>query len=101
MLNRDNLISFLFRGLLFEAEAGRFQSAGIQVGASSVVEAESLLEQSLAPFGIHRRNSALEMARLYALLFCFENEIRDLLGRDFTRMKGQIRLRVFRQRSCR
>lgn len=78
-MSRDTLRSFLFRGLLFEAEAGHFQSAGIQVGASSTAEAESLLEQSLAPFGVHRRNSALEMSRLYALLFCFENEIRDFV----------------------
>ena len=41
--------------------------------------AESLLEENLSPFSVQRRNSALEMARLYALLFCFENEIRDFI----------------------
>jgi hypothetical protein len=78
-LNSDQLRSFLFRGLFFEAEAAEFQRAGIQVGASSTHEAESLLEEALAPFGIQRRNAALEMSRLFAVLFCFENEIRDFI----------------------
>lgn len=78
-MTRDSLRSFLFRGLLFESEAGAFQRAGIQIGADANAEAESLLAQSLAPFGVKRRNEALEMSRLYALLFCFENEIRDFI----------------------
>lgn len=78
-MNNDQLRSYLFRGLLFESEAAIFQRAGIQIGASEAAEAESLLEQSLAPFSIQRRNAALDMARLYALLFCFENEIRDFI----------------------
>jgi hypothetical protein len=69
----------MFRGLLFEAEADRFQRAGIQIGAESAAVEEALLTQQLAPFSVQRRNSALEMARLYALLFCFENEIRDFI----------------------
>ncbi|MBB5772061.1 hypothetical protein HNP47_002065 [Brevundimonas vesicularis] len=78
-MNNDQLRSYLFRGLLFESEAAIFQRAGIQIGASEAAEAESLLEQSLAPFSVQRRNAALDMARLYALLFCFENEIRDFI----------------------
>lgn len=78
-MSRDRLRNFLFRGLLFESEARGFQSAGIQIGADASYEAESLLQESLAPFGIQRRNAALEMSRLYALLFCFENEIRDFV----------------------
>lgn len=78
-LRSDELRSFLFRGLLFESEAGKFQRAGIQIGASDAAMAESLLEENLSPFSVQRRNSALEMARLYALLFCFENEIRDFI----------------------
>jgi hypothetical protein len=70
---------FLFRGLMFEAEAEQFRLAGIQIGADSTEAEESLLKEALAPFGIVRRNNALEMARLYAVLFCFENEIRDFI----------------------
>jgi hypothetical protein len=78
-LHSDELRSFLFRGLLFESEAEGFQRAGIQIGASNTAIAESLLEENLAPFSIQRRNAALEMSRLYALLFCFENEIRAFI----------------------
>lgn len=70
---------FLFRGLMFEAESERFRRAGIQIGANETEAEENLLRESLAPFSIQRRNNALEMARLYALLFCFENEIRDFI----------------------
>lgn len=78
----------MFRGLLFESEAGVFQRAGIQIGASDTVAEESLLAQSLAPFGVQRRNSGLEMARLYALLFCFENEIRDFIRERLEENEG-------------
>jgi hypothetical protein len=70
---------FLFRGLMFEAEAERFRRAGIQIGSASAEAEEALLRESLAPFSVQRRNNALEMARLYAVLFCFENEIRDFI----------------------
>ena len=69
----------MFRGLLFEAEARSFQKAGIQVGANSQEAESKLLWERLAPFSLIRRNDALEMARLYAVLFCFENEIRALI----------------------
>lgn len=87
-MNSDQLRTFLFRGLLFESEAGEFQRAGIQIGASSTREAESLLEEALAPFGIQRRNAALEMARLFAVLFCFENEIRDFIRERLQENEG-------------
>lgn len=70
---------FLFRGLMFEAEAERFRRAGIQIGSNSAEAEEGLLKEALAPFSVQRRNNALEMARLYAVLFCFENEIRDFI----------------------
>lgn len=75
MKNKD-IRDFLFRGLMFESEVTEFQRAGIQIGANDSATEEALLRESLAPFSVARRNSALEMARLYALLFCFENEIR-------------------------
>lgn len=70
---------FLFRGLMFEAEAEQFRLAGIQIGADTTKTEQNLLREALAPFGIARRNDALEMARLFAVLFCFENEIRDFI----------------------
>src|SRR5580692_3006625 len=69
----------MFRGLMFEAEAETFRRAGIQIGASTTEAEENLLREALAPFGVVRRNQSLEMARLYAVLFCFENEIRDFI----------------------
>ena len=70
---------FCFKGLLFEAEAERFRRAGIQIGIDSTRQQESELEKALAPFSIELRNDAMEMGRLYTLLFCFENEVRDFI----------------------
>lgn len=78
MRNKD-LRDFLFRGLMFEAEADKFQRAGIQIGADTRATDKKLSEEALAPFSVARRNSALEMARLYAILFCFENELREFV----------------------
>lgn len=79
---------FLFRGLMFEAEAEQFRLAGIQIGADATQAEENLLRESLAPFGIARRNNALEMARLFAVLFCFENEIRDFIREALVEKEG-------------
>src|ERR1700694_4736379 len=84
----SDLRGFLFRGLMFEAEASTFQGAGIQVGADSRDAEEHLLAAALAPFGVGRRNSALEMARLYAVLFCFENEVRDFIREALEEKEG-------------
>lgn len=70
---------FLFRGILFDAEAERFRRAGIQIGLDRREQEEALLGEALAPFGVARRNDALEMARLYAVLHAFENEVRRLV----------------------
>lgn len=78
----------MFRGLMFESEASRFQSAGIQIGANSAETEEQLLAEALAPFGIRSRNNALEMARLYAVLHCFENEIRTLITETLQEKDG-------------
>lgn len=79
---------FLFRGLMFEAESERFRLAGIQIGADATEAEENLLKEALAPFGIARRNNALEMARLFAVLFCFENEIRDFIREALVEKEG-------------
>lgn len=70
---------FVFRGLLFESESEAFRRAGIQVGADLGQSENALLYQALAPFGVKRRNDAMEMARLYAVIHAFENELRSLI----------------------
>lgn len=70
---------FVFRGLLFESEAEKFRKAGINVGIEIGHSEEQLLLEALSPFGIQRRNDALEMGRLYAVLHAFENEVRSLV----------------------
>jgi hypothetical protein len=87
-MKSKDLRDFLFRGLMFEADAEIYRRAGIQVGADSTKVEESLLREALAPFGVSRRNNALEMARLYAVLFCFENEIRDFIREALEEKEG-------------
>lgn len=86
-MNKD-IRDFLFRGLMFEAEAERFRRAGIQIGSATTEAEEALLKEALAPFSIQRRNNALEMARLYAVLFCFENEIREFIRDALAEKEG-------------
>lgn len=50
--------------------------------------AERLLSEALSPFGVVRRNAALEMARLYAVLDCFENEVRSLIRETLEEKEG-------------
>lgn len=76
---RRDIRDFVFRGLLFESEAEQFRRGGIRVGAELDQSEEALLFEALAPFGVFRRNQAMEMARLYAVLHAFENEIRSLI----------------------
>lgn len=78
----------MFRGLMFESEASAFQNAGIQVGADAGQAEERLLSEALSPFGVARRNQALEMARLYAVLHCFENEVRSLIRETLEEKEG-------------
>ena len=85
---RKELRDFMFRGLMFESEAASFQAAGIQVGADIGQAEERLLSEALSPFGVSRRNQALEMARLYAVLHCFENEVRALIRETLLEKDG-------------
>ncbi|MBZ5558981.1 MAG: hypothetical protein LAO77_17040 [Acidobacteriia bacterium] len=73
---------------MVESEASRFQAAGIQVGADVGQAEERLLSEALAPFGVALRNRALEMGRLYAVLHCFENEIRGLIRETLEEKEG-------------
>lgn len=83
-----DLRDFLFRGLMFEAEATGFQTAGIQVGADTSQAEERLLSEALSPFNVTTRNNALEMARLYSVLHCFENEVRALIRETLEEKEG-------------
>ncbi|MDX2147338.1 MAG: Swt1 family HEPN domain-containing protein [Planctomycetota bacterium] len=78
--NRKDVRDWMFRGLMFEADAERFRTAGIRVGADQRDAERSLLEETLAPFGVDERDEALRMARLYALIYCFENAVRSLIA---------------------
>jgi hypothetical protein len=76
---QKDLNDWMFRALMFEAEAERFRGAGIRLGAD-LREAEfRLLEEILNPFPVALRNSALRMTRLYAMIFCFENSVREVV----------------------
>lgn len=79
MSNNDQLRSWLFRSLMFEAESEKFRQAGVRVGVDEEQAEESLLAEALAPFPLLTRNEAVRMARLYALMYCFENSVRDLI----------------------
>lgn len=87
-MKHKDLRDFLFRGLMFEAEASQFQSAGIKVGADATATEKHLLDEALSPFGVQRRNNALEMARLYAVLHCFENEVRMFIRETLDEKEG-------------
>ena len=73
---------------MFEAEAAQFQAAGIQVGADGGQAEERLLSEALSPFTVAQRNGALEMARLYAVLHCFENSVRGLIRETLEEKEG-------------
>jgi len=76
---RKEVRDWMFRGLMFEAEATRFRAAGIRLGADDTELERSMLEETLSPFSVDLRNNALQMSRLYALVYCFENAVRDLI----------------------
>jgi hypothetical protein len=73
---------------MLEADASRFQLAGIQVGADMRQAEERLLSEALSPFSVSLRNNAIEMARLYAVLHCFENEVRALIKETLEEKDG-------------
>ena len=79
MTEDDALRSWLFRSIMFEAESEPFRQAGVRVGLDERRAEATLLEETLAPFPLLIRNEALKMARLYALIYCFENAVRDLI----------------------
>lgn len=77
--NQELVRDFVFRGLLFDAECERFRGAGIHMGIPIEQAERDLMREALAPFGVSIRTSALRMARLYAVLYGFENSVRELI----------------------
>ena len=75
----DPIRNWLFRSIMFEAEAERFREAGIRVGVDGAAAERRLIEEVLEPFPVDLRAQALRMTRLYALLYCFENSVRQLI----------------------
>lgn len=73
---------------MFESEATRFQNAGIEIGADTSHVEERLLSEALAPFNLSLRNRALEMARLYTVVFCFENDLRAYIRETLSENEG-------------
>lgn len=73
------LRDFVFRGLLFDAECEKFREAGVSVGVPISEAEQDLLRESISPFSLSIRGPALRMARLYAIVFCFENSVRELI----------------------
>jgi len=74
-----DLRDWLFRVLSFEAEAERFRRAGIRLGADLRDAEFTLLEEVLSTFPVTLRNQALQMSRLYTLIYCFENSVREVV----------------------
>lgn len=75
----DALRTWLFRAMMFEADAEELRASGIRIGADQREFEESLMEETLRPFSVELRNNALRMSRIYALIYCFENAIRQLI----------------------
>src|SRR5262245_59691893 len=69
----------MFRAMMFEAEAEALRSGGIRVGADQSDVETRLMEEVLTPFSIALRSEAMRMTRLYALIYCFENSVRQLI----------------------
>ena len=87
-IDRKELRDWMFRGLMFEAEAERFRAAGIRVGADETETERELLKETLDPFSIDLRNEPLRMARLYSLLYCFENSVRAIIAERLQERHG-------------
>ncbi len=65
------------------------KASGIKIGADARSFDENMMDGLLAPFPIDSRVAALKMARLYALLHCFENSIRDLVSERLLEKHGE------------
>jgi len=64
---------------MFELEAETFRKAGVQLGHDLRKTEEGLFGEVLASLGLSMRNEALQMARLSAYMYCFENSVREFI----------------------
>lgn len=64
---------------MFEAGSEKLRNAGIRVGANQTDVEARLMEEVLAPFSVQLRGEAMRMTRVYALIYCFENSVRELI----------------------
>lgn len=85
---QESLRDFVFKGLLFDAECERFRNAGIQIGIPAEQAERDLMREALAPFSVALRSPALRMARLYAVLYGFENSVRELITARLLENRG-------------
>lgn len=88
MNKKKDVRDFLFRGLMFESEVSLFQGAGIKIGADNDINEQKTHLEALAPYNVKLRNKSLEMARLYSIVFCFENDVRDFIRETLTENVG-------------
>lgn len=73
---------------MFEADAEIFRTAGVRIGADQTDVEAKLMEEVLRPFPIQLRSESMRMTRLYALIYCFENSVRQLIGQRLTELRG-------------
>lgn len=79
MTESREIRDFVFKGMLFDAECEKFREAGLRIGVPSEEAEQDLLREGIAEFSLALRSPALRMARLYAVLYCFENSVRELV----------------------
>jgi hypothetical protein len=86
---RAHAITLTAQTISFETDAEQLKASGIKIGADARSFDENMMDGLLAPFPIDSRVAALKMARLYALLHCFENSIRDLVSERLLEKHGE------------
>lgn len=89
MNEKLQLRDWLFRALMFEADAEQFRLAGVRVGADQTKYERLLFDETLAPFPLNSRNEALRMGRVYVLLYCFETSVRELIRARLVASKAE------------
>ena len=82
---------FLFRSLMLESEVASLKEAGLSVGSVSDSIDKEFLDKKLNLFNLEKRRNALKMSRLYSVLHCFENELREFIRETFKEKKKDLR----------
>ena len=82
------LTDFLFRNLMFEADAQSLRSAGVRVGSDAEPN-DGDKETLLDGFPIEMRSDALRMGDLYVTLYCLENSTRRFIEERLQESLGE------------